>query len=304
MDINPKNYGKTQRACTFNEFIAKLREKGKLEIPPAEINKSSENSEHKRLERKIQLLNEIEGKKNKDIYDCPICRNKGVVYFVKAYPDYEGVACANCDCMAIRESYGRMKKSGLEPLLKKCTFESYRTDKPFQREIKQRAENFLSGGYKENWFFIGGQVGCGKTHICTAIAGELLKSGKAVRYMQWRDDVTKLKALANSEERDELIKPFKEAEVLYIDDLFKTQQGVNATAADVNIAFEILNYRYNNKSKLITIISSEKIIPEIIAIDEAVGSRIRELCGAKFSIGINPDKGKNYRLGVSNVEIN
>lgn len=299
MDINPMNYGRTQRACTFDEFIMKLREKGKLEIPPAEINRNSGSSEHKRLERKVQILNETEGKLDESIYDCPLCKNKGVIYFIKAYSDYEGVACVTCDCMELRESRRRIKKSGIEPLLKYYTFESYKTDKPFQRGIKQRAEEFVNGGYHESsWFFIGGQVGCGKTHICTAIAGELLKNGKAVRYMQWRDDATKLKAYANSEERDELIKPFKETKVLYIDDLFKTQQGVNVTPADVNLAFEILNYRYNNRDKLITIISSEKLIPEIIAIDEAVGSRIKELCGAKFSIGINPDKEKNYRLGA------
>ena len=71
------------------------------------------------------------------------------------------------------------------------------------------------------------------------------------------------------------MKPWKTVEVLYIDDLFKTEQGRNPTTADVNIAFEILNYRYRNP-ELITIISSERTIQDIVKIDEAVGSRIFE----------------------------
>ena len=42
--------------------------------------------------------------------------------------------------------------------------------------------------------FIGGQVGAGKTHLCTAMVGEFLKRGISAKYMLWRDDALKLKA--------------------------------------------------------------------------------------------------------------
>lgn len=74
----------------------------------------------------------------------------------------------------------------------------------------------------------------------------------------------------------------------------KIEQGTKPTAADINIAFELLNCRYNN-SKLLTIISSEKTVNEIIKIDEAVGSRIKEK-SKNFAININKDIQKNYRL--------
>ena len=106
--------------------------------------------------------------------------------------------------------------------------------------------------------------------------------------------IPKIKAKANSDEYEELLKPWKTVDVLYIDDLFKTEQGKNPTTADVNIAFEILNYRYRN-SKLITIISSERTIQEIVGIDEAVGSRIFEKSG-NYCINISKDIKKNYRL--------
>ena len=89
-------------------------------------------------------------------------------------------------------------------------------------------------------------------------------------------------------------KVWKKAEVLYIDDLFKTEQGKNPTTADINVAFEILNYRYRNP-QLITLISSEKTIQELVRIDEAVGSRIFEM-SRDFCVNIGKDIKKNYRL--------
>lgn len=233
-------------------------------------------------------MNELQG----DLggYDCKKCRNKGVIYYEA---DDGEELYKNCECMAVRKSLMRIKKSGLRNALNKYTFESYKTDEPFQQHIKTKAKNFLSE-FNGNWFYIGGQVGCGKTHICTAIVGTLLNQGKEARYMQWRDDVVKIKSNANTDEYNTLIEPFKRVEVLYIDDLFKTEKGKTPTTADINIAFEIFNYRYINQD-LVTIISSEKTISELIDIDEAVGSRIYEM-SKKFCICIKPDKNKNYRL--------
>ena len=50
------------------------------------------------------------------------------------------------------------------------------------------------------------------------------------------------------------------------------------TAADVNLAYEIINYRYNNRDK-ITIISTELTIGGLCEIDEALGGRIRQRAG-------------------------
>lgn len=144
----------------------------------------------------------------------------------------------------------------------------------------------------------------GKTHLCTAICREFLLNCKAVKYMLWRDDVVALKGLVNDTDAyKELIDTYKQCEVLYVDDLFKTGKSNDGlkqrpTAADVNIAFEILNYRYNNPN-LLTIISSECTVNDIIDIDEATGGRIFERATA-FSL--KPDVSKNYRLrGVTEL---
>ena len=233
-----------------------------------------------------EVMNELEG--NLPYVNCPKCKNKGKIYYEKDGYEYN----RDCGCMKIRRSYERIEKSGMKDILIKYTFPTYNAETEWQKDIKNKAENFVKN--PEKCIYIGGQVGIGKTHLCTAIVGQLIKQGNEARYMQWRDDVVKIKQNVNSEEYNRLIEPFKSVKVLYIDDLFKVKKGEQPTPADVNIAFEILNHRYLNDGYT-TIISSEKTGKELIEIDEAVGSRIVEMSGDYF-INIGHDTKKNYRL--------
>lgn len=142
----------------------------------------------------------------------------------------------------------------------------------------------------------------GKTHLCTAICGAMLKSDKSVKYMLWRDDITKIKSnVTDAKAYESLITEYKNEEVLYIDDLFKNGKGNDGkvqppTGADIQVAFEILNYRYNNP-KLITIISSERDLYALADIDEAVAGRISEMSFKNgYGFNIKSDMKKNYRL--------
>lgn len=249
---------------------------------------SSNHSEttYKPFDR-IAVMNDAEG--GLTGYDCSVCKNKGVIYYMDgAYEMFR-----DCECMKTRRSIKLIEQSGLKNALKKCTFDNFKAEQPFQKIMKAKATDYINDSAGK-WFFVGGQVGCGKTHICTAIVNDFLLGGKPARYMQWRDEIGKIKANANSDDYEKLIEPWKRAEVLYIDDLFKTEKDKRPTTADINVAFEILNYRYRN-SELITIISSERCISEIIDIDEGVGSRIFEL-SREYCTNIDPDKSKNYRL--------
>lgn len=243
------------------------------------------------IEEECRISNEIEG----DLkgYDCPKCKNKGVIYeprFSEMY-DYWNTVAVRCDCMPIREELIRLEKSGLEALKDK-TFDNYNYYEQWQRQIWTEAQAYANN--PEGWFYIGGQPGCGKTHICTAIVNRLIKNGKAARYMLWDDETTELKQHINdSEVYESLIKPLKNADVLYIDDFFKKGQNAPVTAADVDVTFKIINFRYIKK--LPTIISAEKSVAQIIRIDEALGSRIAEMTKGK-ELYIAPDIKKNYRL--------
>lgn len=222
-------------------------------------------------------------------YDCSKCKNRG--YFARIVDGYE--VLTPCECLKLRETLHKIEKSGLKGSINKLTFDSFKTNAHWQELIKIKAKSFVENN-NGKWFYIGGQVGCGKTHICTAIVGELFKQGKTGQYMLWRDEAVKLKASVNDYAvYKDIMDPLKTVDVLYIDDFFKTEKNKQPTQADINVAFEILNHRYSNDK--ITVISSERTIDELLDIDEAVGSRIYEKT-KESNIIIGQDRNKNYRL--------
>ncbi len=222
--------------------------------------------------------------------DCSICKNKGYVMIL----DGEYTALKKCDCFESRRSKKLIEKSGLKQLIQEYTFEKFSANETWQRVIKEKALAFVQDK-QPHWFFIGGQVGAGKTHICTAIVNELMQQGHEALYMLWRDEIMKLKAnVMEGNEYSQAIHAFKTKKVLYIDDLFKSERGKQPTTSDINIAFEILNARYNNL-ELITILSSEKILKEILGIDEAIGSRIFQRAGSCI-LELNKNPKMNMRL--------
>jgi DNA replication protein DnaC len=244
-------------------------------------------------QRECDILNSTPG--GLTDYDCPDCLNRGVIYRV----DGNYIVSQECHCMETRRSMWNIKKSGIASLIDRCTFENFQATDGWQKDLKSGAESFLSD-HTGKWFYAGGQVGCGKTHICTAICGEMLKQGKAVRYMLWRDEIVKLKSAVNDNvEYPKLINPFKTVPVLYVDDFLKTGdtedgQKKKPTQGDINVAFEIFNYRYINRD-LVTIISSERSIDDLLCCDEATGSRIYQRT-KDYCFYFRPDKKKNYRL--------
>ena len=217
-------------------------------------------------------------------FDCAICRNKGMI----ASMVNGRLALSYCKCHERRRTIRQMRKAGVDA---DKSFDNYKATKPWQAESLRVAKAFVDNG--TGWLFVGGQVGAGKTHLCTAVINALMSKGYQCSYMVWKDDSTKLKAVINDgEQYAALIDRFKTAQVLYIDDFWKTRKGEYPTAGDINLAFELLNYRYNQK--LITIISSERFIEEIELVDEAVGSRIVERCKSSC-INIKHEKSRNYR---------
>ena len=245
-------------------------------------------SEEKLLKMQCDSLNKMQG--NLTGYDCPECKNRG---YINAIKDGQ-IIMKECRCSLIRRSIKNIERSGLKDLLDQYTFESYQVEDGWQRIAVDSAKRFLRD-HDGKWFYIGGQVGAGKTHICTAIVGELLNIGLPAKYMLWRDEVTSLKAnIMDDVAYGRAMGRLKTVKVLYIDDFFKCKRGSTPTDAEVKIAFEILNSRYNSKN-LITIISSELKVQDILSIDEAVGSRIYHRT-KEYCLEIPRDKNRNYRL--------
>jgi DNA replication protein DnaC len=139
-----------------------------------------------------------------------------------------------------------------------------------------------------------GQSGAGKTHICSAIAREFIKQGKATRYVMWVQMIERLKDYKD-DTRASYADDLYNVDVLYIDDYFKPDgTAAKFTRQDIIKTFEVIDKRYKQPDK-VTIISSELTIYDISAIDEATAGRIREMAKS-YVLDIPKDKAKNYRM--------
>ena len=231
------------------------------------------------------------------LYDCPICGNHGTLIRRDEKFRYFG---RECECMAKRRNLQRIRRSGLEKALGKLTFSAFQTDAEWRKIALEKAKRYAA--HAESWLLVCGRSGTGKTHLCTAICGEILQRGTDVRYVIWREFAHDAKAAVNNQaEYSHIMQPLQECTVLYLDDLFKTGAGRDRdgnklqmwpSAADVHLAYELLNKRYLDDDK-VTILSSELTARQLMDIDEALGSRIFERCNGNV---ITLTGHENWRL--------
>lgn len=233
----------------------------------------------------IGNLNDLDG------IDCPICKNKGYILV----DDDNGVtqSFVRCKCMHHRKVKHLAMKSGLGSLLEHRV-KNYKTHNQWQKDIRQKAICYVTGE-SNDWFCMLGQSGAGKTHICSAICNAFMEMYKDVRYLVWNDFATFYKENMKNVVSKDLMREYQQVEVLYIDDLFK---GADTEYDVKNIAFDLINYRYNNRLK--TIISSERSFKQLCELDEAIAYRIAEMC-QDYLIKIPKTQGNNYRIKNSKV---
>lgn len=221
-------------------------------------------------------------------YKCNKCKDR--LYILKDDIAYE------CECKSLREAERILELSGISEEFKTKTFENF--DYKANNAVATAFTTALSycksfnsiKQNRRNSILLMGQPGSGKTHLSIAIANKLIESHISVIYMQYRDIITILKqTISNDPETyQKEINKYKNANVLLIDDLFKG----NITKSDINIMFEIVNFRY--LKKLPTITSTEKTFEELLEIDEAVGSRFIEMSKAHLIQLVG--KKLNYRI--------
>ena len=232
-------------------------------------------------------------------YKCPKCKDTGLI---SGMLDEDHTCSMICDCQKARQAERLMEQSGLGKALKEQTFDSYITTGPEGENIKATARRYADAlihpgntGGKKPWLFVGGNPGAGKSHICTAVCRELLNNNIPVRYMQWNEEARRFKAYINSPELDDLLEPYLDIPVLYIDDLFKCASGrLSCTDSDIRLAFSILNTRYLRD--LPTIISCEwELLKDLMPVDEGLFSRVLERAKG-YVIRIPRDVKYNFRI--------
>lgn len=225
--------------------------------------------------------------KTSEEYRCSKCRD--LRYII------ENDEAVPCECKSLREAEEILKRSGISEGFRKKNFENFN----YKHDINLLKAYTTATTYVKNFhrllpsrnnsvMFLG-QVGSGKTHLSMAISNILMDNGVGVLYMPYRESIIKLKQnIMDNEYYTREISRFKNAKVLYIDDLFKG----SISGSDINTMFEIINHRYFNGMPVI--VSCEKSVDELLRIDEAIGSRLIEMCSG-FIVEIK-DRKLNYRM--------
>lgn len=209
-------------------------------------------------------------------YNCEKCKDTEWIF----KKDERGIEyAAACECREKKIAARIMTSSGIRAEDTKRGFADFNTfDEPPLVSAKQTAAKYCRD-FKEiretrnNSLLLCGASGRGKTTLGMAVANNLISSCVGVRYMPYRDEITKLKQeITDDYAYNEHINRLKSAKVLFIDDMLKGK----VTDSDTNIMYEIINYRYLERLPLI--ISTEKVAEELLDFDEAIGSRILEMC--------------------------
>lgn len=183
-----------------------------------------------------------------------------------------------CQCRQLRIAEDKLKASGVSEEFRNMRFENFNYESSLETMEAYATAKSYSKSFgeirvaRQNSTILMGQVGSGKTHLAMAISNTLLDNSVGVIYMPYRSIITKIKqSITDEENYQREINKYKEAQVLFIDDLFKGR----ITEADINVMFEIVDYRYFKK--LPVVVTTEKTIDDLLEIDEAIGSRLYEM---------------------------
>lgn len=206
-----------------------------------------------------------------------------------------------CDCIEWRRTQRIMKASEITEEFKKLSFKNFTLEgkEPVIKEAFDCAYEYYQAfeeirNTRKNSIALLGQPGVGKTHLLTAIANNLMqKKWVQVLYFPYVEGFNDLKD--DFDKLEEKLERMKNVEVLFIDDLFKPVKGKpRATEWQVEQTYAVVNHRYLNHKPIM--VSSELTVDELADIDEALGTRIFEMC-SDFTVVIKGDrKLLNHRL--------
>ncbi len=212
-----------------------------------------------------------------EIYDCPICKDEGVVGIHKKW----------CKCYLKRMTEQLVEKSNMSGVLSRENFDTFdlsvfsnaidddhdMTPRDYMRARYKNAHEYV-GAFereRENLLFVG-PTGTGKTFLTHCIAEDLIRRGFLVVYFTAIGVLNQIKdaAFDKSYEAKQMVKMMHHADLLIIDDL-GTEMTTDYSVSEL---FGIINDRLITPEKA-TLISTN-LTPEEIQdrYSERLSSRI------------------------------
>ena len=212
-------------------------------------------------------------------YRCEKCHDSGWLTVVKEGHEY----ARRCDCFKRRRAEKALQESGISEAFRNKTLENYVPKSEKQREALDKARKYVEifGQYSMHMnFILLGQNGAGKTHLAVAMGNALIEKNVLVRFVTFQDLLDQLSKSRNQKkETYSVIDKYRDAELLIIDDIFRTtirewNGSKNVMVSHVDAIFRILDYRYFNKKA--TLITGEKTVLEMMEMDRAITGRLVE----------------------------
>lgn len=206
---------------------------------------------------------------------------------------------ARCSCVTQQVMTKTFGSEELNTTARAKTFQSFTLSGrlPIIRMAKQcamdYADTFLARvNIPQNSMALLGKSGSGKTHLMFAIANALREHDIASMYFPHLERFASMRTMLREdpEKFERTISNVRRTPVLLWDDLYKGRE--TPTEWVLETVMDIINYRYLNR--LPVVISSERLMDELLEIDEAIGSRIYEMC--KDHIIEFPRDGQNARM--------
>lgn len=152
------------------------------------------------------------------------------------------------DELRARERARLVALSGLQPAMRRMTFDAYATRGTGTAKALAAAVEYATEPH--GWLYLHGPYGTGKTHLLAAIAWSLVDRGIGAFYVVVPDLLVKLQATFNDgsdETFAERFKRIKDADVLLLDDLGAEKSTEWAMAQ----MFDLINSRYLSEKPLV-----------------------------------------------------
>lgn len=248
---------------------------------------------------------------SKDItHKCNKCKDKGG-WVEKREADVFGdgrivreeEVWVECQCAIQRKIERIVQASAITPEFQKMGFKNFETHNEMQTQMRDIAVKYYKAfsnirAKRENSIALVGQVGAGKTHLLSAISNGVMKSYQTpVMYFPFVEMMEEMSA-DNYSKKEEIVYKAQQVNLLFIDDLFKptsSDRGMipRATPFMQTVMQAIINYRYLNNKPIL--LSCELDFSALLEINEALGSRLFEMC-SDYVVQIQQDVKLNYRM--------